>query len=631
MKILIFVEAFPLRNRLTGHLWLAGMLRHLVSKSKTSTADESIRFLCGPLAAEKFLEKDQNVAPHIIPFSDKLNELFFQRSSFWLDGGDPSGRPSGIDAWTRYVRGDDVELRSALHADLARIKASEFDFDCVAYWGANENLANAAIAKVLPGVKSMAMELGPMRPPFVPSLAADSHGVNGGSTIARMTCQDMLEFSADAPSRLSVENAVQMENGRTLYQSKPPFLSNELATIFLDLRSRYDRVVLFANQLADDANCILYGGGQTSLSAIEKICTHPGMENGLLVVKPHPKSRNNAYNARSWQTLRATLEERFADKILIWDQPVEEQDYLGFLNSFDAVTAINSSVLFEAALMDRPVAPLGRTGFFPSDADLWLDSALGEWGGEAAEVARLSVALNVAYLLPRRSTLQHRHVFLSVAEDFSRAHKASPIETLRTLIGNQRRLMPKELPIVHWVGHDSFARRGLYHVPASDGAVNVTTYRNGFSHLRFSVIYETSITTKSVVGEVEAFGVEGDILTMKMSAVSDMGVAPMAFIMKSAGKVVFARPTETRPARALSQGFESSTRIGATFKIDLTRKDFPLYGGFEILAVASGGKATRIEVPVSLRRVVSDRIRWQVEKGDTVGASAESIGVPVNA
>lgn len=630
MKVLIFVEAFPLRNRLTGHLWLTGMLRHLFPK-KTGGPDESIRIFCGSLAAAKLIEADESVAGHLIPFGENLNDLFFERSSFWLDEKDPSGRPSGIESWVRYIRGQDQELRLALHAELARIKATEFDFDCIAYWGANENLANDAIAKVLPGVKSLAMELGPTRAPFVPSLAVDSNGVNGSSTVARMTCQELKAFEADAPSRLSVENAVQMENGRTLFQSKPPFLSNELAEIFSDLRSRYNRVVLFANQLADDANSILYGRGRTNLSAIEEICGHPSMENGVLVVKPHPKSRNNAYNARAWNKLKAALEDRFAGKVFVWNQPVSEQDYLGFLNSFDAVTAINSSVLFEAALMDRPVAPLGYTGFFPADAHEWLDAALGEWGGEAENAARLSVALNVAYLLPRRSTLQQRHVFLSVAEDFSRSNKASPSDTLRTLIGNERRLMPKDLNLVHWVGHDSFARRGLYHVPSTDGAVNVTTYRNGFSHPRFSVIYEDRVTSKSVVGEIEAFGLEGDTLTMRVSAVSDMGVAPMAFIIKSAGKVVFARPNETRPARALSQGFDSNTRIGATFKISLNRKDFPIYGGFEVMAVASGGKATVIEVPVSLRRVVSDRIRWQAAESSAPREPLEMAGVLANA
>lgn len=631
MKVLIFLEAFPLRNRLTGHLWLTGTLRHLFAKTTSGLPDDSIRVFCGSLAADKFLEPNKDIEQNIIPFSESLNDLYFERSSFWINGDDPSERPSGIESWTRYIQGEDKELRSALHTELARIKATEFDFDCIAYWGTNGNLTNNAIAKFLPGVKSMAMELGPTRAPFVPSLAVDSNGVNGDSTIARLTCHELLGFRADAPSRLSVENAVHMENGRTLYQSKPPFLSNELAETFLDLRSRYDRVVLFANQLADDANSILFGNGLTNLSAIERVCEHPAMKNGVLIVKPHPKSRNNAYNARAWDKLRATLRERFADQVLIWDKPVDDRNYLGFLNGFDAVTAINSSVLFEAALMDRPVAPLGRTGFFPSDAHDWLDAALGEWGGEAEEAARLSVALNVAYLLPRRSTLQHRQVFLSVAEDFSRANKASPADTLRTLINNERRLMPKELHLVHWVGHDSFARRGLYHVPGSDGSANVTTYRNGFSHLRFSVVYEDRVTPKSVVGEIEAFGLDGNVLTIKVSAVSDMGLAPMAFIFKSAGKVMFARPNETRPARALAQGFPSNTRIGATIKIDLDRKDFPIYGGFELMAVASGGKATRIEVPTSLRRVISDRIRWQAAEGLQRVASVGADGVTVNA
>jgi len=604
------------------------MLRHLFAKSKSGSPDDSIRVFCGSLAKDKFIEVDPSVEPHLIPFSDDLNDLYFQRSSFWIGGDDVAKRPSGIESWIRYVRGEDVEIRAKLHSELARIKATEFDYDCIAYWGANENLSNKAIAKILPGVRSMAMELGPTRSPLVPSLAVDSHGVNGSSLLASITCEELAAFQADAPSRLSVENSVQMESGRTLYQSKPPYLSNGLAKTMLDLRARHERLVLFANQLADDANSILYGEGHTNLSAIEAVCTHPAMENGLLVVKPHPKSLNNAYNARSWRELRRTLEQRFPNKVLIWDEPVEPSDYLGFLNSFDAVTAINSSVLFEAALMDRPVAPLGRTGFFPSDANLWLDEALGAWDGPARQASRLSVALNIAYLLPKRATLQNRHVFLSVAEDFSRVYKPSASETLRALINNQRRLMPKDLNTVHWLGHDSFARRGLYHVPSTDGSANVTTYRNGFAHPRFSVVYETSLTAKSVIGEIEAFWVEKDVLTMKVSAVSDMGLAPMAFVIKSAGKVIFGRPTETRPARALSQGFAPDTCIGTTFKLDLTRADFPLYGGFEVLAVASGGKAARIEVPASLRRVISDRIRWG---GEESSVDSSLVGVKTNA
>ena len=49
------------------------------------------------------------------------------------------------------------------------------------------------------------------------------------------------------------------------------------------------------------------------------------------------------------------------------------------------------------------------------------------------------------------------------------------------------------------------------------------------------------------------------------------------------------------------------------------------------MAVASGGKATVIEVPVSLRRVVSDRIRWQAAESSAPREPLEMAGVLANA
>lgn len=604
MRVLFFVEAYPLRNRLTGHLWLLGELRNLFSKSADAPPDPDIRLFCGALARDKMAMDGAAVMPSVIPFSPELNEQFFARSNLWRSPGTNGVQPAGVEAWLDYVSGDAAELGNILHGELKRIKESVFDFDVVVYWGANGLLENHVLAQVLPGVRSVAIEMGPTRPPFVPTLAMDTHGVNGKSLMAGLTSADLIKLKNDAPTRLRTENAVLMESGRTLFQSRPSRLSNGLAETLISLKRDYEKLVLFPHQLADDANSLIFNNGIDTFSALKKICDHTSMTNGLVVLKPHPKCMNNAYNARAWRALKSDVETHLGDKVMIWDHPVELSDYTAFLESFDAVIGINSSVLFEAALLDRPVAPLGKTGFFPGDADDWFEAALTDWSGKPAQAARVSVTLNVAYLLPPRGILKDRRAFLAAVGMFAQAFDAKPRTTLRKVIEIQKRLSIRDRHLVHWQGPNIFNARGIFGLPKPGVPVNVITHRNGFIHNSFSVVHEVEPGIESLVGGIDRFEIADSQLHMKVYAVTDLGEPPFAFMFKSGGKVLAWRSTEARPARAAAQGFPSNTRIGATLSLAINSDEFPLYGNFSLLAVTTTGVATTIHVPSDMRRSV---------------------------
>lgn len=180
MKVLFFVEAFPLRNRLTGHLWLVGEIRRLVARKEgDKSAEPDLRIFCGELAQERLLRDDATAMQSVIPFSSTLDDLFMSRANTWRHTAPEDASVGGIDGWLNYVNGEDAQMSEQIYRELKAIKATQFDFDAIVYWGANDIFSNSRLARHLPGVVSVAMEFGPTRLPFEPTLAIDSHGVNG--------------------------------------------------------------------------------------------------------------------------------------------------------------------------------------------------------------------------------------------------------------------------------------------------------------------------------------------------------------------------------------------------------------------------------------------------------------------
>lgn len=545
----------------------------------------------------------------VIPFSSTLDDLFMSRANTWRHTAPEDASVGGIDGWLNYVNGEDAQMSEQIYRELKAIKATQFDFDAIVYWGANDIFSNSRLARHLPGVVSVAMEFGPTRLPFEPTLAIDSHGVNGKSMWSQLTTSDVLKLKNTVPTWLRTQNAVTMANGRTLFQSRPGRLSNDLARRLDEFRGRCDRLVLFAHQLADDANSLMFANGHSTISAIERLCAHPAMDKGLVVLKPHPKVFNNAYNAKAWRDLEREIEKRFPQKVIIFHDDVEKVDYQGFLESFDAVVGINSSVIFEAALLERPVVAFGQTGFLPNDADTWLDEALGDWNGDGAAAARIAASLNIGYLLPPREIFKDKITFHAVIDAVASAYRRSAKDTLKALMTIQRERSPRERHLVHWSGPNVFNRKGIYAVPKLGDKVNVVSHRNGFIHPRIAITYDDAVGPNSFDGAIEAYSIDDAGLEMRMSAVTDLGEAPFAFVLKSGGRAIFARPTEERPARAKVQGFPARTKIGATMKVAFDSVEFPLYGGFTLYAAKANGSATSIEIPAALRTAVSKGLR----------------------
>ncbi|WP_308992663.1 hypothetical protein QLS71_012995 [Mariniflexile litorale] len=174
----------------------------------------------------------------------------------------------------------------------------------------------------------------------------DSLGITAGTKIARTSL-----------SNLKVDNSNSYKKYKPYYlKSKSTWWDQPSNKEQINIKKRYNiesnqNLILFANQLDNDTSNFLYNPFFSSnLKAFEWFCESLANNNleGFVLVKKHPyyKGDNTVFQN---VLKRYSLKGAWVDDIALFD----------CIEQADLICAVNSTMLFEALIYDKPVLQLG--------------------------------------------------------------------------------------------------------------------------------------------------------------------------------------------------------------------------------------------------------------------------------
>jgi len=186
------------------------------------------------------------------------------------------------------------------------------------------------------------------RGPFRGTIQVDTDGVLGGSRIASLAAWDPPE-PKQAARWLESMRAIEQDyrSTQTTWWEQPESLGADAVRRRLGIRPER-RVLLFAGQVDEDVQNLLYAPEYPhNLAAFKAFCDLLRGRNDIYILgKHHPKSR------------RAPAE---YDAVLgsdwCWASDLSLADCLAVA---DRVAAVNSTVLYEALMLEKPVLAMGR-------------------------------------------------------------------------------------------------------------------------------------------------------------------------------------------------------------------------------------------------------------------------------
>ena len=347
-----------------------------------------------------------------------------------------------IAAWCDLMqdRGEIAEI----YRDVLQHLVAVHGIECVAYWGSNQTIRDFCDEM---GIWSVAMELGPTRPPFRETRYCDFAGVNGHSHTRLV---DWREFEPMDLSRWRQSGGVRYADGAREDAMYRPLSTRHAAKIY-----RTDRpLALIAMQLDDDSNCLIHSKYSGMLQMAQEVVPRLVGAGWRVLVKPHPGAspERNSGGAR-WMNVeghaktRDFLAENFTQDEVVWLDDVPVSEYVSLLAKIDALVSVNSSMGFEAMLAGKVAVALGHAPYNVGDGLPTIDDLvrgnikMSRYGDYAGRVCRLMLEhyLQPANLLSSPSVLSRAILRnMALAESYAKggavalthAVKANPVSGL---------------------------------------------------------------------------------------------------------------------------------------------------------------------------------------------------------
>ena len=347
-----------------------------------------------------------------------------------------------VSAWCDLMQNKGVVAE--LYWGILQYLASKYGIECFAYWGSNHTVRRFCETF---GLKSVAMELGPTRPPFRETRYCDFAGVNGD---AHTRGVDWRRF---APMDLSLwrqSGGIRYQDGARTDAMRRPLTTRHAAKVY-----RTDRpLALVAMQLDDDSNCLIHSEYSGMLQMIKEVVPKLVGAGWRVLVKPHPGAapERNAGGSR-WMNVegheksRLFISENFSENDVVWLDDVPVSEYVSLLARIDALVSVNSSMGFEAMLSGKIAVALGNAPYNVGGGLPTLDDLINgnidmkSYCDYCARVGRLLLChyLQPANLLSSPGTLSRairRNVLLADAYErggmaaLTEAVKANPVELI---------------------------------------------------------------------------------------------------------------------------------------------------------------------------------------------------------
>lgn len=388
MKVLFYLEPHPIRERYESFGWVGREMAQMLQDQYVHTQfNKKKQFLNMKILVSRHYNGLVKEFPKIKSAFIGLTEVENNALSYFYD----DWNEKSIAVWKDLMEGKG-EVSSFYQKILTRIKRNVFDFDVIVYWSTNGAVKLfAQDEKII----SIAMELGCTRTPFFESTYMDFAGVNGNA-ITRQIDLDFVEPCDLDELRSLLPYA--LENGK------------EEDGRYNVLRSRYNdelyenpsKNILIPMQLDDDSNVLMFSKYNNLLEFLKEILP-PLVDAGYrCFIKPHPGAKSRKLTERG----HSACEDYccgFEQNVFWLDDVVNKKDYLSLLQKMHAVVTINSSVGFEAMILDKVVVCCGDGAYsfdsLPTFAE-FLENGINEAEYKILLRKIVNVMIN-NYLLPK--------------------------------------------------------------------------------------------------------------------------------------------------------------------------------------------------------------------------------------
>ncbi|MGB2879824.1 MAG: hypothetical protein WBD24_06560, partial [Candidatus Omnitrophota bacterium] len=184
------------------------------------------------------------------------------------------------------------------------------------------------------------------RGPLVETLFLDEKGILCDSSIAKEPeCKWASEGEAEKWRHAMAEIKKAYQAGKSTWWEQPKSIGPENLRKKLGIPSG-KKIVMFAGQVKEDSQSFLYSPNfDDNLKAFKWFCDNLPPDDVFILGKHHPKSKQSV---RDYQKILGTKG--------IWISNISLDDCLALA---DRVAAVNSTVLYEALLMEKPILSMG--------------------------------------------------------------------------------------------------------------------------------------------------------------------------------------------------------------------------------------------------------------------------------
>lgn len=396
MKILFYLEPHPIRERYESFSWIgkevAKMLQdkyvHTQFNKKKNLVD--MRILVSRYYSP-LLKQFPKIKPSFIGLTQEENNSL---SYFYDDWNEKS-----ISVWKDLMRGEG-EVSNFYTKILSRIKNETFDFDVIIYWSTNGAVKLFAQDE---NIKSISMELGCTRTPFFESIYMDFSGVNGNAITRQLEIDLVPAYKIeDIVSKIPYS----LSGGK---ESDGRF--NIINSVYSeDIYKDISKNILIPMQLDDDSNVLMFSKYENMLEFLKEILPKLTEAGYRCFIKPHPGAKGRKFT----QIGHDKCEEYCLDfkKNVYWIDDIDNSvDYLALINKMYAIVTVNSSVGFEALLLNKIVVTMGDGAYsmdsLPSFDDLINNKIdMNEYQVLIGKIANIMIN---NYLLPKEYVFEQNY------------------------------------------------------------------------------------------------------------------------------------------------------------------------------------------------------------------------------
>ena len=262
-----------------------------------------------------------------------------------------------VAAWCDLMQGKGKI--SEIYFDILQYLVNQYKIEYFVYWGSNHTIKKFCDSI---GIYSAAMELGPTRPPFRETRYCDFAGVNGDSHIRHV---DIEQFEPINLASWRMSGGISFKDGSMEDSVFRPLTTKYAERIY---KKKY-KTALVVLQLDDDSNCLIHSRYSGMLEMLQEVIPQCLAAGWQVLIKPHPGAapERNQGKAR-WRNVQAHLDcraylEDCDQERVVWLDDVPVNEYTSLLSKMDAVISVNSSVGFEAMLLEKIVVALGNAPY----------------------------------------------------------------------------------------------------------------------------------------------------------------------------------------------------------------------------------------------------------------------------